>query len=126
MRTTGTEMHLINKFYDLLIWTSNHVGKFPRSHKFTLGDRLQIRAQEVLESLITAKYRRDRLELLEQVNLQLELLRFQFRAAKDLKCLSPSSYGYASRTVNEVGQLVGAWIKTCRSARPDCSSAAGR
>ena len=116
MRTSKNELHLINKFYELLIWTAKHVAKFPRSHKFTLGDRLQIRMQEVLETLITAKYRRDRLELLQQVNLQLELLRFQFRAANDLKCLSPSSYGFAARSVNEVGQLVGAWIKTSRAA----------
>ena len=116
MRTTSNELHIINKAYELLIWTANHVAKFPRSHKFTLGDRLQIRMHEVLETLIMAKYRRDRLELLQQVNLQLELLRFQFRAANDLKCLSPSSYGFAARSVNEVGQLVGGWIKTSRAS----------
>ena len=48
-------------------------------------------------------------------NLQLELLRFQFRAANDLKCLSPSSYGFAARSVNEVGQLVGAFSRRRQS-----------
>jgi hypothetical protein len=107
-------MRLINQFYDLVIWSANHVGKFPRNHKFTLGDRLQTRLYDVLETLIRAKYQRDRLPLLESVNQQLELLRFQFRAAKDLHCLSVQSYGYASRSVNQIGQLVGGWIKSCQ------------
>ena len=97
--------------YDLVLWSCQHVAKFPRSHRFTLGDRLEIRLYEVLEKLIRAKYSRDRLQTLREVNMDLELLRFQFRIAKDLRCLSIESYGHVSRTVNEVGQLLGGWIK---------------
>lgn len=118
MRKTDTEMQLINKFYDLVIWTSNHVAKFPRPHKFTLGDRMQSRLYEVLETLIAAKYRRERLPLLQDANLQLEMLRFQFRIAKDLRCLSVESYGYAARTMNEIGRLLGGWIKTAGARGP--------
>jgi hypothetical protein len=78
---------------------------------------MQTRLYDVLENLIKAKYSRQRLALLEEVNLQLELLRFQFRMAKDFRCLNVQSYGYASRMVNEIGQLLGAWIKTCRRSR---------
>ena len=106
------EMVLINKFYDFAVWTGNHVAKFPKTHKFTVGDRLQNRVSDILETLIKAKYRRNRLELLQDANLGLELLRFQFRMARDLGCLSPESLGSAARAVNEVGRLVGGWIKS--------------
>jgi hypothetical protein len=66
---------------------------------------------DVLELLVQAKYSRERVPLLRRVNLELELLRFQFRLARQLKCLSLDSYGYAVRTVNEVGQMVGGWLK---------------
>ena len=105
------EMAVITKVYDLVLWSCQHIEKFPRSYRFTLGDRLEIRLYEVLEKLLRAKYSRDRLPVLRDVNMDLELVRFQFRMAKDLKCLSVDSYGYASRTVNEVGQLLGGWIK---------------
>ena len=59
----------------------------------------------------TVTVTRDRLTLLQQANLDLELLRFQFRAVKDLKCLSIDSYGSASRFVNEIGKLVGGWLR---------------
>jgi hypothetical protein len=30
----------VTKAYDLLFWLINYVGKFPRSHRFVLGDRI--------------------------------------------------------------------------------------
>jgi hypothetical protein len=104
-------MAVIAKTYDLVIWSCKHIAKFTRSYRFTLGDRLERQLYQVLEKLLRAKYSRERAAILREVNLELEVLRFQFRMAKDLKCLSLDSYGYAARTVNEVGQMVGGWIK---------------
>ncbi len=105
------ELIVIEKAHELLVWTLNHIAKFPRSHRYGIGLRLEERVTPVLELLLRAKYTRDRLPLLQQANLELELLRFQYRAVKDLKCLSVESYGSAARFANEVGQLFGGWIK---------------
>ena len=123
MVKAGPEMLLITKVYDLVVWSCRHVAKFPRSHRFTLGDRLEVRLYEVLEMLIRAKYTRDRRALLRALNVELELLRFQFRIAKDLQCLSVESYGYAARSVDEVGRLLGGWIKQGEAARPPVGAA---
>jgi hypothetical protein len=117
MAKAGPEMLLITKVYDLVTWSCRHVAKFPRSHRFTLGDRLEVRLYQVLEMLIRAKYTRDRASLLRAVNVELELLRFQFRLAKDLQCRSVESYGYAARSVDEVGRLLGGWVKQSETAR---------
>ncbi len=39
------------------------VEKFPRSHKFTLGDRVETVALDALEALIEATYTKDRVRL---------------------------------------------------------------
>jgi len=44
------------------------VGKFPRSHKFTLGDRIESVALGVLEALIDATYTKERNEHLRAKN----------------------------------------------------------
>jgi hypothetical protein len=62
-----------------------------------LGERIERNLYNLLETLIEAKYTRNRQRLLEQANLTLEILRFQMRLAKDLDCLKTSSYGFASR-----------------------------
>ncbi len=40
MAKATAELAVITKMYDLVIWGCQHVAKFPRSHKFTVGDRL--------------------------------------------------------------------------------------
>ena len=116
MAKPGLEMLVIDKVYEFTIWTTNHVSKFPKSYRFTIGDRIQLRLTQILETLVRSKYTQHRASLLREANLDLELLRFQFRMAKDLKCLSLDSYGHASRAVNEVGRMVGGWMK--RAAGP--------
>src|SRR5438067_1007882 len=97
------DLQVIAGTYDLVLWSCRHVAHFPRSCRFTLGERLERRLYDVLDQLLLARYSRDRLPLLRAVNQDLELLRFGFRLAKDLRCLSPDSYGHAARQVNEIG-----------------------
>ena len=44
--------------------------------------------------------------LLEDANLALEVLRFPMRLAKDLQCLKVESYGFAAKSIDEIGRLV--------------------
>ena len=112
MAQAPAELSVITRMYDLAVWTCRHVARFDRGHRFTLGERLERQANRVLEGLLRARYdSRGRADLVRQVNVELELLRFQFRLAKDLRCLSLDGYGYSARVVNEVGQMVGGWLK---------------
>lgn len=94
-----------------LLWLVPTVEKFPRSQKFLLGDRIQGAALDVLEALIEATYTRDRRAQLARANLGLEKLRHFFRLAVELKHLDARRYEHAARSLDEIGRLVGAWIK---------------
>lgn len=111
MKRNEPELVVITKTYDLILWSCNHTSRFPRNHRFVLGERIERNLYDLLETLIEAKYRRDRKPLLEACNLKLEILRFQFRLAKDLKCLQAKSYGFAAKAVDEIGRLVGGWLR---------------
>jgi hypothetical protein len=112
------ELHVITKTYDLILWSCNHTGKFPRNHRFVLGERIERNLYDLLELLIQAKYNRGRVDLLRRANLTLEVLRFQVRLAKDLQCLKVESYGFAAKSIDEIGNLVGGWMKTGDGAKP--------
>src|SRR5947209_17039933 len=105
------ELPVIAKTYDLVKWTCQHTAKFPRSHRFTLGERIERRLYDLLETLIQARYTRQRGELLRQANLTLEVLRYQMRLAHDLQCLRTNSYEHASRELDAIGMMVGGWLK---------------
>src|SRR5215469_10972557 len=106
------ELVVITKTYDLILWSCNHIGKFPRNHRFVLGERIERDLYDLLETLIRAKYTRNRQELREKANLTPEILRFQMRLAKDLQCLKVESYGFAAKAIDEIGKLMGGWLKS--------------
>jgi hypothetical protein len=109
------ELVIITKTYDLILWSCNHTSRFPRQHRFVLGERLERTLYDLLETLIQAKYSRERMPLLNEANLQLEILRFQIRLAKDLHCLQVKSYGFAAQRIDEIGKLVGGWLRSRKS-----------
>jgi len=111
------ELVIIIKTYDLILWSCNHTGRFPRQHRFLLGERLERTLYGLLETLIRAKYSRERAPLLNDANLKLKILRFQMRLAKDLQCLQVKSYGFAAKQIDEIGKLVGGWLRSRKPSR---------
>jgi hypothetical protein len=110
--TQNPELVVITKAYDLILWSCHHTSRFPRNHRFVLGERIERNLYDLLETLLRAKYTRNRQELLVQANLLLEILRFQMRLAKDLQCIKVTSYAFAAKNVDEIGRLVGGWLKS--------------
>jgi hypothetical protein len=106
------ELTVITKTYDLILWSCHHTSRFPRNHRFVLGERIERNLYDLLETLVKARYTRQRQALLEQANLALEVLRFQLRLAKDVQCLKVNSYGFAGKALDEIGRLVGGWLKS--------------
>lgn len=118
-RATGPALEAM---YQFLLWLVPVLDKFPRSQKFLLGDRLQAQALGVLDSLIAATYSRERGGHLRAANLELEKLRFGIRLAKDLKHLDFTRYEHAARHIDEVGRMVGGWLKTQAPATPHANA----
>ncbi|MFZ4535244.1 diversity-generating retroelement protein Avd [Propionivibrio sp.] len=115
-RSTGPALE---KWYQFLRWLVPTVEKFPKAQKFTLGDRIQSGALDVLERLIEATYSRQAAPILVQANLGLEKLRFLFRLSADLHLLDLRRYEFAARAIDEVGRLVGGWLKAQGAPRAE-------
>lgn len=102
---------IVTKAYDLSCWLLPRVNDFPRSYRFVLGDRLINVSLDIVEGLIEASHRRDKRHLLEALSVKLNRLRFLVRLSKDLKLLTLNRYEYAAREMNEVGAMLGGWLK---------------
>jgi len=50
------EKPVVQKMYDLIKWLIPTIAKLPRSHKFTLGDRITNLALDTLDLLIQAVF----------------------------------------------------------------------
>ena len=102
---------VVGKAYDFSVWLIQKVEHFPRSYRFSVGDRLVAAAIDLLLRLVDAAYARDKTAILSEVNGMLNRMRYLLRLAKDLKLLSVDSYGYAAERVEEIGRMAGGWRK---------------
>lgn len=101
----------VTKAYDLVRWLIGHVGKFPRSHRYALGERIEQRMLSVLELLVQAAYSQDKKAPLVQANSDLQILRLLVRLGKDLGFTSVSQYEFISRELVDLGRQIGGWAK---------------
>ena len=110
------ELVVITRTYNLVLWSCHHTGRFPRCHRFVLGERIERNLDDLLETLIQARYTRDRQGLLRQANLTLEVLRFhQGAKSRSPPCVAPSSDGPAKGNAGPAG-LVGRTARRPRRA----------
>jgi hypothetical protein len=102
---------VFTKYYDALNWILDKVEKFPKSQRFVFGHRLSNLSLDILEGIIRAYYSKDKALLLKEINIRLEILRIFLRLVKDRQFISIRQYEFITKEINEVGKMIGGWIK---------------
>jgi hypothetical protein len=73
--SSATVPQAVQSCHELLQWLIPQLDKFPRSRRFTLGERIEAGLLEVLELLVEAAYTRNKDTSLRRANLKLEVVR---------------------------------------------------
>lgn len=105
------EYSIFTKYYHFLNYMLDKIEKYPRSVKFTLGDRIVNLLYDIMDNLITAIYTKKRYELLVRINIFLERLRIYIRISLGRKYISIPSGEYIFGEINEIGKMLGGWLK---------------
>ena len=103
---------VVGKTYDFVLWLLPKVESFPRTYRFTIGERLTAHGLDLLSMLVEAAYARQKVDLLELANRKVNSTRYLLRMAKDMKLMSIDSYGYSTEKLDEIGRMVGGWSKS--------------
>jgi hypothetical protein len=105
--------------YTLLVewlgWTLDRTATLPRSHRFTFGERVDRLTLDCLELTIEAIYAppEQKAAPLRRVNVDLEKLRVFWRLLCERRWISQQQLLFASQRLDEIGRMVGGWIKDC-------------
>ena len=100
---------IYTKFYDLLNWILDKTGKFPKNFRFSLVQKVDNLAIEILEDIIEALYRRDREAMYQPVNIRLEKLRIFLRLCHDRGLLNGDQLRFAVAEIDEIGRMWHGW-----------------
>ena len=109
------ELSIIQKTSDLIKYYVPIITRLPKTHKFTLGERLINRLYDLLEGLIEAKYATSKLEKLRTLNVKLDVIRHQTRFLLEFELINRKRYLYINKLVDEIGIELGGWIKSVKS-----------
>jgi len=111
---SNTVPPVVQKAYEAALWLIPKAGRFPRAHRFTIGDRLVNHVIDLVESLASAAYAgaSQRAALLEHANQRINGLRYVLRLAKDLQLLNTESYGHGAGLLEEIGRMLGGWRRS--------------
>ena len=99
---------------ELTSWSLDRTAAFPKSHRFTFGERLDSLALDSLELCLEA------INLppagkrvpLQKLNLNLEKLRVFWRLVCDRKWISLQQLAFVVSKIDEMGRMGGGWIKS--------------
>jgi len=86
--------------------------QFPKSERHVLSQEIRKSLWAMLRFTTTAHRRYQKKSALEKLDIELDLLRSQVRLAYNLRFLPMKKYETLSRGLNELGRMVGGWIKT--------------
>jgi hypothetical protein len=102
---------VFSKTYDLLQWLIPRTLEFPKSQRFVMALRVQQTALGFYELLVQAGKGLDQAGNLRRADVALEQLRLYLRLCKDLGLLGPRQYEHSVRLTDEIGRLLGGWLK---------------
>ncbi len=108
---------IFSKTYDMIRWLIPRTVKFPRQQRFVLAGNVQQTALRFQEQLVAAAYADEPLPDLRQADVALATLRIYLRLCRDLELLQFNQYEHVTRMVNEIGRLLGGWIKSVKKAK---------
>jgi len=99
----------------------NHIAKQDRH---TLWLRCENNTLDIVESLLTAneQSKENKFPSLERASIKLNLVRILIRLAKDTKAIDNNKYLALAAQIDEIGRMLGGWIKTSKATPPEAFS----
>lgn len=105
------DLPIFIKWMDFLKWLLVTIDGFPKKARFNFSDRLTNLSLQIVEDLVEARYNKNKSVVLRRTNMNLEKIRILMRICFELRFLSRQGYEHSSVLINEVGKMLGGWMK---------------
>lgn len=105
---------IVQKMNDLYKEFYEHVKTFPKKDQYTLGKRCEDALLSFMEYvLVAASMPKERKQkLLEAANGKFDVFKVLLRVARDLKILDNKKYISMEGKVQEIGRMLGGWMRS--------------
>lgn len=114
---------IFNKSYELYKLFHSFRNNVPKQDRFTIWQRCENIILDIVELSLRASLtpKSEKLPILEQMSFKLNFLRIFMRLIKDIKAIDIKKYALLEATINEIGRMLGGWIKSIKNPQGGCS-----
>ena len=112
------DIPIFTKLYDFYQKLSFYVIKFPKTKRYTLGQKLDNLTLEIFELLFSIPIAENKTYTLQQISIKLDLLKILTRLSKDSQSLKDKNYLELQSLLQEIGRMLGGWLKSTKQNTP--------
>lgn len=110
----GNSLLILDRAYEATKYAYITLKYFPKSEKHVLAADIRQDFYRMIEYIIIANKKREKLYDLFQLDVHLNSLQYKVRLAKDLEYIPFKKYEILSEKLSEIGRMLGGWIKCQR------------
>ena len=115
-RPTESKLLIYQKYVDLIEYGYKLLIKYPKYEKYALVSEIRRNMYQSLKYILYAnkianKY--NRLDVLNRLDAEIAMQSFFVRFSYKNKYINTSNYYEWSKRLEEIGKILGGWIKSC-------------
>lgn len=115
-RPTESKLLIYQKYVDLIEYGYRLLIKYPKYEKYALVSEIRRNMYQSLKYILYAnkianKY--NRLDILNRLDAEIAMQSFFVRFSYKNKYINTSNYYEWSKRLEEIGKILGGWIKSC-------------
>lgn len=128
MAESGDGLKIQDKIESMIDYAENEIARWPKHYKESLGVRILDKCYSLSDMCDEANneyYKKPKIKQVDAINKSLQRLvrranrsKFVNRKREERQLLSVHKYLYWSDLLNEIGRMVGAWLKWAASLPP--------
>lgn len=110
------DIPIFKKTYELYKKFYSFRADIARHARYTIWQRCEDIILDILEGILSASQtsKLEKLPILEKVSIKLNFARVFLRLLKDVKTIDNKKYIALEMTIDEIGRMLGGWIKSTR------------
>lgn len=109
------ELKIRQKCEDMIEYGYVALRQFPKSEKHTLAAEIKRSMFRLLSLIITCNRRYYKKTTMQELDIELDVLRSYIRLAMNLGFLPMRKYEIWAGYLNEIGKMIGGWFKSIKA-----------
>ena len=106
------DLRIKQKIEDMMVYAYPALAQFPKSEKYSIVVEIKTSMHRMLELAIICNKRYYKKTTLQELDVELDMLRSYVRLSFNLRFLPPKKYEFWAKLNDEIGRMLGGWIRS--------------